>query len=99
MATATPEGRVKTRVKKVLGNYRDLWYFMPVPYGFGKPVLDYLGCFRGCVFAIETKAPGKKPTARQEATIQDMQAAGIRVFVIDDEAGCEALSVWLDSRI
>ena len=29
--------------------------------------MDFLGCYRGRFFAIETKAPGKKPTLRQDA--------------------------------
>lgn len=57
---------------------------MPVPGGYGRPMLDYIGALHGRAFAIETKAPGKEPSPRQQGTIGDMRAAGIMVFVIDD---------------
>lgn len=56
---------------------------MPVPYGYGPTTLDYLGCIRGKFFAIEAKAPGKKPTPLQINTIERIRAAGGRTFVID----------------
>jgi len=79
----TPEGRVKVKVKKVLEYYRSsIYVHMPVQNGMGKPSLDFVGCFWGFFFAVETKAPGKVPTERQEQTIADMRAAGAKVFVI-----------------
>lgn len=79
----TPEGRVKAAVKKELDVYPDHYREMPVPSGFGKSGLDFTICFFGRFIAIETKAAGKKPTPRQEATIRKMQNAGALVFVID----------------
>lgn len=58
---------------------------MPVPSGFGESTLDYIGCYRGKYFAIETKAPGKKPTDRQNMVIDKMRKAGGKVFVIDGD--------------
>lgn len=93
----TPEGKVKVIIKYVLDLRKpDLYYDMPVPGGYGKPTLDFIGCYLGRYFAIEAKAPGKPPTPRQEGTRDDMAAAGGTVFVIDGEAGCEALGAWLD---
>ena len=95
MAT-TPEGKIKTKVKQVLDKYRDHTYtYMPVPGGYGKATLDWLGAIRGVAFAIEAKAPGKKPTARQYLAIQEMVRGDVTVFVINDEAGLEALDNWL----
>lgn len=92
----TPEGRVKEKIKAVLDNYgSDLYRYMPVPHGYGEQSLDFIGCVHGVFFAIEAKRPGKHPTPRQEATIERMQAAGARVFVIRDEAGCKELEEWL----
>ena len=91
----TPEGRVKVKVKKVLEYYRSsIYVHMPVQNGMGKPSLDFVGCFWGFFFAVETKAPGKVPTERQEQTIADMRAAGAKVFVIDGDV--TELATWLE---
>ncbi len=79
---STPEGRVKATVKKLLQGH-GVYYHMPVQNGMGKPTLDFIGCSNGRFFAVETKAPGKKPTDRQQTTIEEMRAAGGTVFVID----------------
>jgi hypothetical protein len=71
----TEEGKLKDKVKAFL-NERGAYYHMPVPSGYGSPTLDFVGCYRGYFFAIETKAPGKRPTPRQCATMQSMQNAG-----------------------
>ncbi len=71
---ATPEGRVKSKIKAILhdygcipagmkkANYPDYvrgWYFMPVPGGFGvHGIPDFVGQWGGRFFSIETKAPG-----------------------------------------
>lgn len=92
----TPEGKVKRYVTNILKRADSVYYFMPVQTGYGSPTLDYLGCSRGRSFAIETKAPGKKPTMRQEAIIKEMERAGMKVFVIDGEpAQYEGLRLWL----
>lgn len=92
----TPEGKVKRHVSQVLKRAEEVYYFMPVQTGYGSPTLDYLGSSRGRAFAIETKAPGKVPTVRQEAIIKEMQAAGMQVFVIDGQPyQYEALRIWL----
>lgn len=92
MAT-TPEGRVKKQVSDLLKSTPRCYYFMPVPGGFGMTTLDYVGCYRGMFFAIETKKPGGKPTARQNQIIGTMQAANAKVFVIDGDL--EELKAWL----
>lgn len=79
----TPEGRVKKAVTTVLKNHAGVYFYMPVPSGYGRKSLDYIGCYRGRFFAIETKAPGKEPTDLQDITIASMKEAGAAVFVID----------------
>ena len=84
----TPEGHVKACVKKLLKRYIDEGYVYahwPVQAGYGAPTLDCNGSCRGRSFAIETKAPGEKLTPRQELTKQQMEAAGIKVFVIGQQ--------------
>lgn len=98
MAT-TPEGKIKKRVSALLKEYApELWYTMPVPSGYGESTLDYIGCFHKHFFAVETKAPGKRPTPRQSVIINQIEAAGGRVFVVSDDEGLMLLSHWLKMR-
>lgn len=91
----TPEGAVKLRVKKLLDEAK-CYHYWPVGNGMGSPTLDCLGCHHGRFFSIETKAPGKKPTPRQEGTIREMNAAGGMTFVIDGADGSyDLLKMWL----
>ena len=90
---STPEGKVKRTVSSLLRSIPDLYYFMPVPSGYGESSLDYLGSFRGRFFAVETKAPGKKPTDRQNMIIERIRKSGGAVFVIDGDI--TELKNWL----
>jgi hypothetical protein len=84
----TPEGRVKAAVNNILKPYIKRGYvykFMPVQSGFGKKTLDYLLCVGGRFVAIETKAPGKKPTPLQDVCIREIRAAGGEVWVISSD--------------
>ncbi len=97
---STPEGKVKIAVKKVLTDSKQwgyIYYNFPVPAGYGTPMLDVVGCYHGRFFAIELKAPGKKPTPRQNLCISQMREAGGIVFVIDNVDGTGELETWLDA--
>lgn len=97
----TPEGRVKAKVKALLAEYGEAIYsHWPVQHGMGAPTLDCNGCVRilprlAVRFDIETKAPGQKPTERQELTIARMRKAGSKVFVIDGDL--TELKRWLST--
>lgn len=92
----TPEGRIKKLVTSVLKTAPgSIYYYMPVPNGFGESSLDYLGGYYGHFFAVETKKPGGEPTNRQNQIISRMRAAGCKVFVIDGPDGVEELRLWL----
>lgn len=91
----TPEGKIKAKVKKLLAAHDDLWAHWPVQTGYGAPTLDCTGSSRGRAFAIETKAPGKKLTPRQELTVENMHLGGVKVFVIDSEESMVPLFLWL----
>jgi hypothetical protein len=91
----TPEGKVKDRVKKLLKEY-NAYYHMVVTNGMGSPTLDFIGCYHGKFFAIETKAHNKQMTDRQELTATVMREAGGAVFLINDETGVEPLKHWLE---
>jgi hypothetical protein len=69
--------------------------YWPVPAGYGASDLDCIVCYYGRTIAIETKAPGKDPTPRQEMTIAQYRGAGAMVFVISGELGCHELRVAL----
>lgn len=96
MAT-TPESKVKDAVRRVIREFVEdadvdavldrphsyIYSHWPVQNGMGTPTLDCVVCYYGRFIAIETKAPGKKPTPRQNTTIQQMKDAGAIVLVID----------------
>jgi hypothetical protein len=61
----------------------DLWYFMPVPFGFGiKGIPDFIGCYKGWFFAIETKAGGNKLTPWQVRIMDAIKLAGGKYYVV-----------------
>lgn len=95
---STPEGRVKAKVRDLLRQYKGMYLYMPVPGGFGQTTLDFLGCYRGRFFCIETKAPDKKPTLRQMAQLREIDSAMGRTFIIAGVASpvIEELREWLD---
>lgn len=101
----TPEGIVKDAVKKTIKEFEKrhgvkVYTFWPVQMGFGAATLDMLGCVNGRAFAVETKAPGKRPTERQKLCIDDMESAGMTVFVIDNEdSAVGGLTLWLETML
>ncbi len=101
----TPEGKVKDAVKAEL-IAAGAMFTMPVPSGYGESMLDFVGHHRGEYFEIETKAPGKSPTARQQHRIDRIRASGAMAFVIGEDSqtycdntiaysGMDELKVWL----
>jgi len=98
----TPEGRVKKKISAVLAKYKQthyLYYYMPVPGGFGRQSLDYLGFVNGFGFAIEAKRPGGKPTPRQLGCIEEIEKSRATVFVIDGDQGVAELERWLETIV
>lgn len=82
----TEEAALKAKYRahlKELGAYR----FSPVQMGYGMPTLDDLACLQGRFIGLEAKAPGKKPTPRQEQTIKAIHAAGGIAFWFDGYDG------------
>jgi hypothetical protein len=96
MSRVTPENKVKKRVKWLLDQYKPMYQYWPVPMGMGPSSLDCIVCYYGFFVAIETKAPGKKPTPRQEFCIDAIRAAYGSTFVVDDEASLEKLQEHLE---
>lgn len=92
----TPEGRVKAAIKKVLKGYRPLWYYMPVPSGYGKMgVPDFIVCANGFFFSIEAKAEGGLVTALQIKTHNEIAAANGLVIVVSGESDACMIESYL----
>lgn len=82
----TPEGRVKAQVKRYLKD-RGVWYYMPMQNGMGRVgIPDFICCFEGKFYAIETKAPGKRDntTPNQKRELEGIRCAGGAALVVDD---------------
>lgn len=80
----TPEGRIKAHLNKRLRELKYCYRFMPVQNGMGAAAVDYFLCIGGLFVAIETKAPGRVPTPRQNAVLAAVTEAG-------------GVSYWVDS--
>lgn len=84
MAT-TPEGKVKKGVRQVLDKL-GAYYMMPVTNGYGRQgAPDFLVCYRGKFFGIETKAGKGKLTALQELNLKRIVEAGGVALVVREE--------------
>jgi len=82
---ATPEVKVKQKVKAVLKNL-GAYYVMPVTGGYGRSgAPDFLVCYKGRFIGIECKAGNNKPTALQEKNLREIEDAGGSSLVIDEE--------------
>lgn len=92
----TPEGKVKAAISRAISKYKGVYKFMPVPNGYGPSSLDYLLCYNGRFIGIEAKAPGKKPTARQKQTMEEIKRAGGIAIVIDTVKGAEEVERILE---
>ena len=95
---ATPEGRVKAKLKGILTQYAGIYTYWPVPSGYGSTTLDVLGCYRGRFFAVETKAEGKKPTLRQTGDLHSIERSmGATCVIIGmDSPVLDDLIAWLE---
>jgi Holliday junction resolvase len=95
---ATPEKKVKDKVKKVL-DLLNCYYFFPATGGFGKSgVPDIVACIEGRFVGIECKANGNKPTPLQEKNLKDIGFNGGIALVID-ETNVSELKEWLEGEL
>jgi hypothetical protein len=80
------EAQVKKEIRAHLdGLGKCCWYFMPSMNGYGrKGIPDFVGCYRGRLFAIEAKseAVGAVATPWQERELEKIEAADGLAFVI-----------------
>lgn len=93
---ATPESRVKAKVKKLLAEH-GAYHFMPATHGYGSSgVPDIVACLHGKFIGIECKANGGKPTALQLKNLRELSSAG-GISVLVDETGLDKLKDLLTS--
>ena len=110
---STPEGPVKKITKELLLKYKihpakdagafpddaEGWYFMPGQSGYGvSGIPDFLGHYRGRFWAIEAKAPKKKPTGFQEKQIQAIRKSGAVCFVVDGAESLKVVEEWFNEQ-
>lgn len=93
MAT-TPEGRVKTRCKRLL-DAAGAFNFMPVSNGMGRMgIPDLICCLHGRFVGVEVKAGRGKPTLLQLKALREIAEAGGVALVIN-EANTDVLEECL----
>lgn len=82
---STPEKKVKLKVRAILDWHEDVYYFTPMTGGYGRSgVPDIVGCYKGYFFAIECKAGKGTTTALQDKNIKEIEKAGGRVIVVNE---------------
>ena len=82
---ATPESKVKAKIKDLLTKY-NVYYAMPIGTMYGNSgVPDFLCCVRGHFLAIEAKAGKGKTTALQDKNLHQIEKAGGTSLVIRED--------------
>jgi|TARA_R110002153_G_scaffold96771_3_gene231230 hypothetical protein len=79
------EKDVKKAVKKVLDEYKEagMWYFMPPANGYGRSgIPDFIGCYKGNMFGVETKFGKNEPTANQVREIHGIIQAKAQCWIV-----------------
>lgn len=82
---ATPEGKVKKQVKKILDDL-GAYHFSPMTAGFGRSgVPDIIACYKGKFIGIECKSGDNKPTLLQLRNIDDIKRnQGLAIVINED---------------
>jgi hypothetical protein len=81
----TPEGRVKSRIKKILKD-NGVYYAMPMGTGYGNAgVPDFLCCWKGKFIAVEAKANGGTTTALQKKNLEEIGDCGGETWVVNED--------------
>ena len=82
---ATPESKVKKKVKKILDDL-GAYYFSPMATGYGRSgVPDIIACYKGKFIGIECKSGDNKPTLLQLRNIDDIKRnQGLAIVINED---------------
>jgi len=82
---ATPEGKVKKKVKKILDDL-GAYHFSPMTAGFGRSgVPDIIVCYKGKFIGIECKAGKNEPTLLQKHNMKQIMAQKGLAIVINED--------------
>ena len=82
---ATPESKVKKRVREVLDKL-GIYHFMPPANGFGRAgIPDIIACMDGHFIAIECKAGKGTTTALQERELDRIHNAGGTTYIARED--------------
>ncbi len=91
----TEEGRLKAEIKKHLQTLPRCKWDMPVTQGYGSQLVDFICCINGRYTAIEAKAPGKKPSPRQNKFLKDtVDAGGAALWCDSFEGYLMGMALW-----
>jgi hypothetical protein len=69
----------------VLDGYKEagMWYFMPPANGYGRSgIPDFIGCYKGNMFGVETKFGKNEPTANQVREIHGIIQAKAQCWIV-----------------
>jgi hypothetical protein len=93
---ATPEGRIKTALDKMLKAER-VWFYPPQAGPFGSAgIPDRVAVVEGLFVGIECKADKTKmPTALQIKCMADIEKAGGKCFLVYDNETVEQVREWI----
>ena len=82
---ATPESKVKKKVKKILDDL-GAYHFSPMAPGYGRSgVPDIIACYKGKFIGIECKSGDNKPTLLQLRNIDDIKRnQGLAIVINED---------------
>ena len=81
---ATPENKVKKRVKKILDDL-GAYHFSPMMDGYGRSgVPDIIACYKGKFIGIECKAGDNNPTLLQLRNIEDIKRNNGLAIVVNE---------------
>lgn len=77
------------------------WFFMPVSLGMGTHgIPDFIGCYKGYFFAVETKSDiSKRPTKLQQISLDAINSCGGIAFVVRDQMELDLFEVNVLQRI
>jgi hypothetical protein len=74
-----PEAAIKAGIRSWFLQ-QGAYVFAPVQMGMGMSTVDQLVCFKGKFLGIESKVPGKHPTARQYQALREIHEAGGQAY-------------------
>lgn len=82
---ATPESKVKAKIKKILDKY-GVYYAMPIGSGYGNAgVPDFLCCANGRFLGVEAKAEKGRATALQEKHLRVIKEGGGHSMIVRED--------------